>query len=221
MCGGSRGGIYTSSSLPRGAARILFALFRGFSTKIVPQSNGRCNSFFEKKRKNHLTSYFFYATIVTQQVTSGIPLTEYNLLCNFYASFYEKLGNGSSVGVIRPREGSTGKKKGVEKTVFFTKSSRYEGEPVRLYRTPEEIRQDIESIRTRIEDVNSMLNARHVLTEMMSSLAEGEPERWIPALSQLVDEAQDSLELLRSLKETLDALLEELEETRWVLTGKR
>ena len=105
--------------------------------------------------------------------------------------------------------------------MFFTKSSRYEGEPVRLYRTPEEIRQDIESIRTRIEEVNSMLNARHVLTEMMSSLAEGEPERWIPALSQLVDEAQDSLELLRSLKETLDALLEELEETRWVLTGKR
>ena len=101
--------------------------------------------------------------------------------------------------------------------MFYTNYSTYEGEPARLYRTPGEIRRDINTIKDKIEKVGNMLNIRNMLTEMISECAIGDPERWIPTLRMIVDEAEDSLDMLRGFKENLDELMRELEETKCVL----
>lgn len=102
-------------------------------------------------------------------------------------------------------------------TVFFTNYSTYEGEPVRLYRTPEEIGRDIGFIRDKIEKTSQMLNVRSILSDMIAVCAEGDPERWIPELRQAVSDAEETLDLLTEMKASLDILEEELEETRCVL----
>ena len=101
--------------------------------------------------------------------------------------------------------------------MFFARCSTYEGDRARLYRSPESIREDISEIRTKIEAVNSMLNIRSILMEMIDTTAHGEPERWIPRLSEIVCDAEESLNELKSLKESLDILSTELEDTKWVL----
>jgi seryl-tRNA synthetase len=102
-------------------------------------------------------------------------------------------------------------------TVFFSNYSSYEGEPARLYRSPERIREDILDIKTKIETVKGMLNVRNILTEVIDEYAKGEPEKWIPALSEIVAEAEDTLDRLKKLREDLDMLSEELEDTVWAL----
>ena len=101
--------------------------------------------------------------------------------------------------------------------MFFVNYSTYEGEPARLYRSPEKIREDILAIKTRIEAVDSQLNIRNILTSMIDECAVGEPDRWIPALATIVADAEESLNLLQRLRESLDVLGEELEDTRWAL----
>ena len=101
--------------------------------------------------------------------------------------------------------------------MFFTNYSTYEGEPVRLYRTPEEIGRDIGFIRDKIEKTSQMLNVRSILSDMIAVCAEGDPERWIPELRQAVSDAEETLDLLTEMKASLDILEEELEETRCVL----
>lgn len=102
-------------------------------------------------------------------------------------------------------------------TVFFVNYSTYEGEPARLYRSPDKIREDICEIRTRIKSVDSKLNIRNILTAIIDEVADGSPEKWIPALAAIVEDAEQTLESLNSLKESLDLLGEELEDTRWAL----
>ena len=102
-------------------------------------------------------------------------------------------------------------------SVFLRSYSTYEGEPVRLYRTTEEIGRDIRSIKEKISEVNSMLNIRNVLTEAMAAYAESEPEMWIPELRVIVDEADDTLGVLRKLRGSLDLLKAELEDAKWAL----
>lgn len=109
------------------------------------------------------------------------------------------------------------KNKEGEDTVFFANCSVYEGERARLYRSPESIRRDIFDIKTKIESVDSMLNIRNIVTEMMSKCADGEPENWIPVLSGIVSDAEESLDKLKRLKRSLDILTEELEDTKWIL----
>ncbi|MBQ7363410.1 MAG: hypothetical protein IJW48_03050 [Clostridia bacterium] len=101
--------------------------------------------------------------------------------------------------------------------MFFTNYSTYEGEPIRLYRTPEEIGRDIGNIKEKIEKTGNMLNVRSILCDMIAECAEGDPERWLPALRAVVTEAEETLELLRSFKESLDMLEGELEDTRCML----
>ncbi len=101
--------------------------------------------------------------------------------------------------------------------MFFANCSVYEGERARLYRSPESIKRDIFDIKTKIESVDSMLNIRNIVTEMMSRCAGGDPENWVPVLSCIVSDAEESLEKLKSLKCTLDILTEELEDTKWIL----
>ena len=101
--------------------------------------------------------------------------------------------------------------------MFFVNYSTYEGEPARLYRSPDRIREDICEIRTQIQSVDSKLNIRNILTAIIDEVSEGNPERWIPALAAIVKDAEDTLKSLNSLKESLDLLGEELEDTRWAL----
>ena len=101
--------------------------------------------------------------------------------------------------------------------MFFRNYSTYEGEPARLYRSPDMIRKDIFAIKTKIESVDSMLNVRSILTSMIDECAAGGPEKWIPALSAIVADAEESLDKLKRLRESLDVLCEELEDTKWAL----
>ena len=101
--------------------------------------------------------------------------------------------------------------------MFFRNYSSYEGESARLYRSPERIREDICDIKTKIETVKRMLNVRDILTEVIDEYAHGEPEKWIPALSEIVLEAEDTLDRLKKLREDLDMLSDELEDTVWAL----
>lgn len=101
--------------------------------------------------------------------------------------------------------------------MFFRNYSSYEGEPARLYRSPEVIIEDIFAIKTKIESVNQRLNVRNILASMIDSCSVGEPEKWIPMLSEIVAEAEESLHSLKSLRESLDILAEELEDTKWAL----
>lgn len=101
--------------------------------------------------------------------------------------------------------------------MFFRNYSTYEGEPARLYRSPDEIREDIIEIKRKIEAVNSRLNTRDVLSGIMDKCVDEDPEKWIPLLMKIADEAEESLSYLKSLKESLDLLGEELEDTLWAI----
>lgn len=101
--------------------------------------------------------------------------------------------------------------------MFFRNYSTYEGEPARLYRSPERIREDILAIRNKIESVDSMLNIRTILTDVIDKYAVGDPEKWIPALALIVEDAEETLDSLKKLRENLDQLTEELEDTKWAL----
>ena len=102
-------------------------------------------------------------------------------------------------------------------TVFFTNYSTYEGEPMRLYRSPTDVRRDIFEIKQKIAECDSRLNIKGILTDSLTEYAYGEPEKWIPALKALVDEADETLRTLEGLKQTLDMLTRELEDTKCVL----
>ena len=101
--------------------------------------------------------------------------------------------------------------------MFFRNYSTYEGEGARLYRSPEAIRRDITDIRTKIETINLKLNVRSVLAGMIDECISEDPVKWIPMLADAVENAERSLESLKSLRKTLDLLGEELEDTKWAL----
>lgn len=101
--------------------------------------------------------------------------------------------------------------------MFFKNYSTYEGERARLYRSPERIREDICEVKTKISSIDSMLNIRNIVTEMIDRCAAGDPENWVPVLAEIAADAEDSLSSLKSLKEMLVILAEELEDTRWAL----
>lgn len=100
---------------------------------------------------------------------------------------------------------------------MLVSANTYEGRPVRLYRSPIEIRRDIDDISARIREADEMLSVRGILMELLSELAEGDPERWVNELFDLVSEAKSSLDNLRSLNRSLDELTDELYEVRCVM----
>lgn len=102
-------------------------------------------------------------------------------------------------------------------SVFARSYSTYEGEMPRLYRSTDEIGRDIKKIKEKITEVYSMLNIRSVLTAAIAAYAESEPEMWIPELRNIVDEADDALGALCTLRDGLDVLKAELEDARWAL----
>lgn len=101
--------------------------------------------------------------------------------------------------------------------MFYTQASAYEGEPVRLYRTPMEIRRDIAEINEKISKADGRLNIRVLLGELMTEYSEGDPEEWLPELARLLSDAEEVLSELTTLKESLERLNRELEDTVWVI----
>ncbi len=95
--------------------------------------------------------------------------------------------------------------------------STYEGEPTRLYRTPAEIGRDVILIKDKIDRTAEMFNIRGMLTDILSECAKGDPDKWAAALKEAVEETKDTLEAMRRMKRTFDALIYELEESRCVL----
>ena len=93
----------------------------------------------------------------------------------------------------------------------------YEGEGAHIYRSIPAIRVDIDEVARQIDDINSSLNIRDIVMELISESAEDEPREWIPELSMLIRESEAGLRRLCELKDTLNALKDELEYTKRAL----
>ena len=84
----------------------------------------------------------------------------------------------------------------------------------RIYRTPEEIRLDICEAKRAIEKINLGLNIRSLMMEMLSADENLAPEAAIPALENIISEAEEALFELSRLHEDLSLLEEELYEVK-------
>ena len=96
---------------------------------------------------------------------------------------------------------------------MFVSTNVCEGMPARLYRSPCEIRRDMTRISKQIKEADEMLSVRNILVEMLSECAGHEPEKWIPELEELVEEARAALDMLNGLKSALYELSLEFEES--------
>lgn len=86
--------------------------------------------------------------------------------------------------------------------------------PPRLYRSPAEIRCDMQKITDRISEIQESLSVRNILMELVSEWCEYDPRRWVSELSAVVEDAEEALSELRRLKEVLEDLKCELEQTK-------
>ena len=94
------------------------------------------------------------------------------------------------------------------------------GLPPTLYRTPREIRRDISAIKEKINEINGRMNRRTLLMDILSDeRTVREPEFWIPELTEALREAVEAQESLLSFERELNALDEELRETKWVYSS--
>ena len=143
-----------------------------------------------------MTSYKCSAIIVTDEVT-----------------------NTSVDNFIRDKPRVTFAYKIEKGRLFFMliSSNSYLGTVSRIYRSPSEIRDEMNEIKAKISEANETLSVHNLLMEVMSEWATKEPEKWIGELEETLDFAKESLAELTELKEALDALREELEVTRWAL----
>lgn len=89
------------------------------------------------------------------------------------------------------------------------------GTPIRLYRSPSEIRADMQSISARINEIQDSLSVRNMLMEIISELSEDDPKRFVSELAAIVSEAEDALLELKRLRNMLEELSLELEERRF------
>lgn len=101
--------------------------------------------------------------------------------------------------------------------MFYTQQNSYEGEPVRLYRSPVEIRRDINEINQKIMDTDGKINARLLLTGLFTKSCEGGAGDYLPELRTAISEAEDMLSTLSDLCDRLCELRNELEDTAWAL----
>ena len=92
-----------------------------------------------------------------------------------------------------------------------------EGCGCRMYRMPGEIRQDMEAVNARINEIHASLNVRNLLGEMLELSMKMSAERCISELEDIVGEAKKMIDELGELRDLLLELGEELEETKWEL----
>ena len=96
-------------------------------------------------------------------------------------------------------------------------TNNYEGIPTRLYRSAEEIREQMERVAEMVSEVNERLNVRSMLMWLITEYADAEPCRWIPELEDTLARAQDAVRELEELKAALEDLRAELAEARWAV----
>ncbi len=89
----------------------------------------------------------------------------------------------------------------------------YEGR----YRTPEAVSRELKEIRDKVDSLNSMLNARVIITEILDSLSEGDYARLARPVSDMVESATMTLNSLRALYEDLSLMSRELEDLRCLI----
>lgn len=92
-----------------------------------------------------------------------------------------------------------------------------EGRPTRLYRRPDEVRDDIAEISERIKETDEMLSVHSIIVNLLSEWAIMEPHKWISELEESVAEARDALENLKKLGEALEDLKAELGEISGIM----
>ena len=90
------------------------------------------------------------------------------------------------------------------------------GIPPCIYRTPKEVRRDIDEISDRIKETNLRLNLRALVIDILSGDKGDEPSSLISELESAIEEARDALSELRNLENELKALEYEMGELRWL-----
>ncbi len=90
------------------------------------------------------------------------------------------------------------------------------GIPSMIYRSPAEIKEDMREIKSRIDKVNSMLNIRELLLDMLSEQS-GSSQKVVTDLINLLSEAREALSELSELEGELSTLEEELTEVQCIL----
>ena len=98
--------------------------------------------------------------------------------------------------------------------LYYVGADISEGRPPRLYRSVEEIRRDIGRIKSELTESDEMINVRNILSELISELESNEADKWQSSVERLIEDAQDAMIMLTKLKDKLDMLNCELEETR-------
>lgn len=98
--------------------------------------------------------------------------------------------------------------------LYYVGADISEGRPPRLYRSVEEIRRDIGRIKSELTESDEMINVRNILSELISELENNEADKWQSSVERLIEDAQDAMIMLTKLKDKLDMLNCELEETR-------
>lgn len=101
--------------------------------------------------------------------------------------------------------------------MIYTLGSPYEGEGRRLYRTPGEIRRDIIEARMRIQQIDSKLNVRQLIADMMTDAAEG-AEPSVSDVSAVEDCCEEARLGLVELYEVISDLGREMEESKWLFS---
>lgn len=90
------------------------------------------------------------------------------------------------------------------------------GIPPRIYRTPTEVRRDIDEISEKIKEANLRLNLRALVIDIISNDSTVGAEPLIAELEAAIIEAREALAELRELQNELSALEEELGELKWL-----
>ena len=85
------------------------------------------------------------------------------------------------------------------------------------YRTPEAVRRELDEIRDKIDSLNSMLNARDIITELLTSLSEGDYRRLAGPVGDMQKSAASTLNSLTALYEDLSRMSSELEDLRCLI----
>ena len=96
---------------------------------------------------------------------------------------------------------------------MFYRYDKENGYPPRLYRVPEEIRRDIDKMLDMCRDANRMFNVRNLISEIIIDDSEGNVERKICAVQELILAAEDMVAEMQSLADSLGELQDELSES--------
>ena len=96
---------------------------------------------------------------------------------------------------------------------MFYRYDKENGYPPRLYRVPEEIRRDINKMLDMCHEANRMFNVRNLISEIIIEDSGRDVARKICAIDELILAAEDMVEEMVILKDSLIELEEELTES--------